>query len=66
MAPITDDTVETLRNTIHKLESRVQQLEARLGSGDKDASQGSDALRSIRMIIMGPPGAGTKFLTGHE
>ena len=60
MAPITDDTVEALRDTIRKLESRVQQLEAKLGHNDASGSPGSSkrTLQSVRMIIMGPPGAG--------
>lgn len=56
MAPITDDTVEVLRDTIRKLESRVHQLEAKMGGGDGSQSKGS--LASVRMILMGPPGAG--------
>ena len=64
MAPITDDTVEALRDTIHKLESRVQQLEAKLGHSDGSAPAGSPnkPLQSVRMILMGPPGAGTSRL----
>lgn len=60
MAPITDDTVEALRDTIHMLESRVQQLEAKLGHSDGSAPAGSSKkpLQSVRMILMGPPGAG--------
>lgn len=56
MAPITDDTVEALRDTIHKLESRVHKLEAKMGGGD--SSQPRSSLASVRMILMGPPGAG--------
>ena len=61
MAPITDDTVEALRDTIHKLESRVQQLEAKLAHSDGPSSTSSSkkALKSVRMILMGPPGAGS-------
>lgn len=57
MAPITDDTVEALRDTIHKLESRVHQLEAKMGGGD-GSTQPKKGSTSIRMILMGPPGAG--------
>ena len=57
MAPITDDTVEALRDTIRKLESRVHQLEAKMGGGD-GSSQPKKGSTSIRMILMGPPGAG--------
>ena len=61
MAPITDDTVEALRDTIHKLESRVQQLEAKIGHNDGSSSAGISKkhLQAVRMILMGPPGAGT-------
>ena len=59
MAPITDDTVETLRDTIRKLESRVHQLEAKVGGGD--SVQPRSKLASVRMILMGPPGAGKKL-----
>ena len=60
MAPITDNTVETLRDTIRKLETRVHQLEAKMGGSDGSQSRGS--LASVRMILMGPPGAGKKLL----
>lgn len=61
MTPIKDETVDSLRDLVHKLESRVQQLESRLegsdgGSGQKSKRGGP----SIRMILMGPPGAGTR------
>ena len=60
MAPITDDTVEVLQDTIRKLESRVHQLEAKIGGGDTSRSKITRS--SIRMIIMGPPGAGMELL----
>ena len=65
MAPITDDTVEALRDTIRKLESRVQQLEVKLGHKDASDSPGSSkrTLQSVRMILMGPPGAGKSQLS---
>ena len=59
MAPITDDTVEVLRDTIRRLESRVHQLEAKMGVGD--SSQSKSNLASVRMILMGPPGAGMEW-----
>ncbi|KAG7010172.1 mitochondrial GTP/GDP carrier protein 1 [Physcia stellaris] len=60
MAPIKDETVDALRDTIHKLESRVQQLEAKLGStrGDSSSRETRSSTESVRMILMGPPGAG--------
>ncbi len=57
MAPITDDIVEALRDTIHQLESRVYQLESKMGGGDGSSSS-RVGKSSIRMILMGPPGAG--------
>lgn len=67
MAPITDETVEALRDTIHKLESRVQQLEAKLQGGGETSSQSSPSGGSVRMILMGPPGAGmSKFHPKHK
>ncbi|KAL8925922.1 MAG: hypothetical protein Q9208_003235 [Pyrenodesmia sp. 3 TL-2023] len=59
MAPIKDETVDSLRDLVHKLESRVQQLESRLEGSD--GGSGQQAKRhgpSMRMILMGPPGAG--------
>lgn len=61
MAPIKDETVDSLRDLVHKLESRIQQLEAKLeGSGGASAQQAKTDGPSVRMILMGPPGAGTK------
>ena len=64
MAPITDDTVDALRDTIRKLESRVHQLESRLGEGHGGSSANDRTMESIRMILMGPPGAGMIEGTG--
>lgn len=58
MAPIVDETVEALRDLVHKLESRVQQLEAKLEQSDGTPARTSAS--SVRMILMGPPGAGTR------
>ena len=60
MAPIVDDSVERLKDLVHKLESRVQQLEAKLGDSGSSPSQPQKpkSNESIRMILMGPPGAG--------
>ena len=60
MAPIVDETVEALRDLVHKLESRVQQLEAKLEQADGTPARTSTS--SVRMILMGPPGAGTRSL----
>ena len=58
MAPIKDQTVDTLRELVHKLESRVEQLEAKLNAANGGESKSEKPAESIRMILMGPPGAG--------
>ena len=55
MAPITDSTVSDLKDLVHKLEARVHQLEYRLGEGGNKPKTVSE---SMRMILIGPPGAG--------
>ena len=61
MAPIKDETVDALKDLIHKLESRVEQLEAKLQhqEGGPIARKTKANTESIRMVLMGPPGAGT-------
>ncbi|KAI9815733.1 MAG: adenylate kinase [Pycnora praestabilis] len=60
MAPITDDAVDALKDLVGKLESRVHALEARLqqADGGAPAQPAKGAAGSMRMILMGPPGAG--------
>lgn len=58
MAPITDDTVAALRDTISTLESRVHQLEAKLAGAGGNESNTAGSHQSIRMVLIGPPGAG--------
>ncbi len=60
MAPIKEDTVDALKDLVHKLESRVEQLEAKLQSaeGGPVAPRSKANTDSIRMVLMGPPGAG--------
>jgi len=55
MAPITDDKVSDLKDLVHKLETRVHELERRLEGGGSSKPSTSDAMR---MILIGPPGAG--------
>lgn len=55
MAPITDTTISDLKDLVHKLEARVHQLEHRLGEGGNKPKTHSE---SMRMILIGPPGAG--------
>lgn len=54
MAPITEETVSSLKDTIGKLEARVVELESRLTGGSKPKS----VAEQMRIILMGPPGAG--------
>ena len=59
MAPITEEMAQSLLDTVNRLEARLQQLEARIDGKDSSSSP-SD---SVRMILMGPPGAGKHNLT---
>ena len=56
MAPIGNDAVQSLQEMVKKLESRVQELEDQLQhfSGGPAPSP----THSVRMVLMGPPGAG--------
>ncbi|KXG49456.1 Adenylate kinase [Penicillium griseofulvum] len=54
MAPITEEAVSGLKNTIQQLEAKVSELESRLANGGKPKS----AAEQMRIILMGPPGAG--------
>lgn len=51
--------IEDLKDIVEKLKSRVEYLESKLPSPAATASV--DVPKSIRMVLMGPPGAG-KFL----
>lgn len=57
MAPITEDTVDSLKDLINRLESRVHHLEARLEGREKPTD-----VEGVRMILIGPPGAGATHL----
>jgi len=57
MAPITQDTVDGLKDIITKLESRVAELEGRLTHGG-ESSKSKGVSQQMRIILMGPPGAG--------
>ena len=60
MAPIKDETVDGLRDLVSKLETRVEQLEAKLDqtTGGPSPRIQKNPSTGIRMILMGPPGAG--------
>ncbi|KAJ5693304.1 adenylate kinase cytosolic [Penicillium macrosclerotiorum] len=55
MAPITDEVVSGLKDTIGKLEARVVELEDRLVNG---GNKPKSLTEQMRIILMGPPGAG--------
>lgn len=57
MAPITDSDVVQLKSLVAKLEHRVAELEGKAGGAP---SKSAGATEQMRMILMGPPGAGTK------
>ena len=56
MPPIGDDTVQTLQDLVNKLESRVKQLEDKLTHAQSGTKH--TPAEGVRMILMGPPGAG--------
>ena len=66
MAPIKDETVEALRDLVHKLEARVRELEAKVGQVGGVPISTSKTAEQIRMILMGPPGAGMFCLNFRE
>ncbi|TKA67205.1 Adenylate kinase [Friedmanniomyces simplex] len=56
-----EQLVEQLRATVEKLENRLKTLEDRLHHGDNDSApstRGGGAGDGMRMILIGPPGAG--------
>jgi len=57
MAPIGDDAVQSLHELVNKLESRVRELEDKLSHAQ--AGTKHTPPEGVRMILMGPPGAGT-------
>lgn len=67
MAPIRDETVDGLRDLVSKLELRVEQLEAKLeqttgGPRRTKPPTSGPPTSGIRMILMGPPGAGMSWM----
>jgi adenylate kinase len=58
MAPIKDEAADALRDLVSKLESRVEQLEAKLEQSTGGPRRAKPPSSGIRMILMGPPGAG--------
>jgi adenylate kinase len=52
MAPITDQIVDDLKSLVSKLEKRVAELESKASGTTHTATE------QMRMVLMGPPGAG--------
>ena len=52
---VIDNEFKRLQDVVTSLEDRVKRLEQRQSGGDAASSD------SVRMILMGPPGAGTFF-----
>lgn len=55
MAPIQDASVDDLKHKVSTLEARIAELEQRLGGSQASSAPAQDG---VRMILMGPPGAG--------
>ena len=60
MAPITDQTVNDLKAQVAHLEKRIWELEQK-ERGVKPV----DAADAMRMILIGPPGAGMTSVHSH-
>ncbi|EGP90379.1 unnamed protein product [Zymoseptoria tritici ST99CH_1A5] len=52
------ELVDTLKKTVEKLEQRIEDLEQRIQHGSGGAATQKAGAESIRMILIGPPGAG--------
>lgn len=63
MAPITDEKVQDLKDMIEALEKRVHDLEGKLSSKGSSTTSASE---SMRMILIGPPGAGETWSRDHQ
>jgi len=57
---MSQELIDKLKSTVDKLEARVVELESKLtGNGSGAKSGGQSQPSGMRMILMGPPGAGT-------
>lgn len=58
MAPTVEQIVGDIKSSIEKLEHRMSDLEARV----EGKASGAATSHAMRMILMGPPGAGTSAI----
>jgi adenylate kinase len=56
MAPIGDDVAQKILDSIQDLQARIKKLED--GIQHKTGGPAPSAVEGVRMILMGPPGAG--------
>lgn len=61
MAPLTQQVADDVKSTIAGLEARIAELEAKLSGHGGSSSSSSDS-NGVRMILIGPPGAGEPSL----
>lgn len=62
MAPTPEDVIDSLKSTVDKLEARVAELEGRLKGSAGSSSSPNSGSDGMRMILIGPPGAGKRVL----
>lgn len=55
---MSQELVDKLKSTVDKLEARVAELESRLKGEGEGGGGGGSKPDGMRMILMGPPGAG--------
>lgn len=60
MAPITEDTAQRLHDLVHSLNNRIHALESRI---DELEGKPKSPAEQMRLILMGPPGAGRSART---
>lgn len=59
MAPfIGQDTMDTLKSKLEEAEAKIKELERRIAGGSSGSDKSSTPSESMRMILIGPPGAG--------
>jgi adenylate kinase len=63
MAPITDRDVAQLKSEVARLERRVAELEGKTGGS---SSAPKTVAEKMRMVLMGPPGAGKATTIGNS